>query len=83
LLASRDRQDAAGHARASWAHTSAITPADAAAVSPECAAASHAPSRVVAGPGAANGLAVICVSADFKTMVRHALIRYTYRQERI
>jgi excisionase family DNA binding protein len=37
---------------------------------------------VVVGPGAANGQAVICGSEDFETMVRHALIRHTYRQER-
>jgi excisionase family DNA binding protein len=37
---------------------------------------------VVVGPGAANGLAVICESEDFETMVRHALIRHSYRQER-
>lgn len=37
---------------------------------------------VVTGPGASNGLAVICDSADLQTMVRHALIRYKYRKER-
>ena len=37
---------------------------------------------VVVGPGAPNGLAVICSSDDIQTMVRHALIRYRYRQER-
>lgn len=37
---------------------------------------------VVVGPGAANGLAVICGSEDFEIMVRHALIRHTYRRER-
>ena len=37
---------------------------------------------VVEGPGAAFGLAVICPPDDFQTMVRHALIRYSYRQER-
>lgn len=37
---------------------------------------------VVVGPGASNGLAVICNSDDIETMVRHALIRYRYREER-
>jgi excisionase family DNA binding protein len=37
---------------------------------------------VVNGPGASNGLAVICDAADYSTMVTHALIRYKYRQER-
>jgi len=37
---------------------------------------------VVVGPGAANGLAVICDSDDLETMVRHALVRYRYREER-
>jgi excisionase family DNA binding protein len=37
---------------------------------------------VVVGPGAANGMAVICNSDDIQTMVRHALIRYGYRKER-
>lgn len=38
--------------------------------------------EIVDGPGARNGLAVICNSDDLPTMVRHALIRSTYRQER-
>lgn len=38
--------------------------------------------QVVSGPGASNGLAVICNSDDLDVMVQHALIRYTYRQER-
>ena len=38
--------------------------------------------EIVNGPGARNGLAVICYSDDLATMVRHALIRYRYRQER-
>lgn len=37
---------------------------------------------VVVGPGASNGLAVICEANDLETMVKHALIRYRYRQER-
>jgi len=37
---------------------------------------------IVVGPGAPNGLAVICSPADIETMVRHALIRYRYRDER-
>jgi excisionase family DNA binding protein len=37
---------------------------------------------VVVGPGASNGLAVICSSDDIQTMARHALIRYRYREER-
>lgn len=37
---------------------------------------------VVIGAHAANGLAVICDSHDVQTMVRHALIRYRYREER-
>ena len=37
---------------------------------------------VVKGPGASNGVAVICPSDDVDTMVRHALIRYRFRQER-
>ena len=37
---------------------------------------------VVEGPGAAFGLAVICPPDDFQTLVRHALIRYSYRQDR-
>ena len=35
---------------------------------------------VVNGPGAAYGIAVICAQNDYETMVRHALIRYTYPQ---
>jgi excisionase family DNA binding protein len=37
---------------------------------------------VVDGRGAPNGLAVICSSDDFETMVKHALIRYRFREER-
>lgn len=37
---------------------------------------------VVVGPGASNGSAVISSADDFETMVRHALIRYRYREER-
>ncbi len=37
---------------------------------------------VVIGRGASNGLAVICSPDDFRTMTRHALIRYRYREER-
>lgn len=37
---------------------------------------------VVDGPGAPNGLAVICNSDDFQTMAKHALIRYRFREER-
>ncbi|MFB3915760.1 MAG: helix-turn-helix domain-containing protein [Terriglobales bacterium] len=38
--------------------------------------------EVVDGPGASNGMAVVCQASDFETMVKHALIRYTYRAER-
>jgi excisionase family DNA binding protein len=38
--------------------------------------------QVVVGPGASNGLAVICDSNDIRTMVIHALIRYQYRKDR-
>jgi excisionase family DNA binding protein len=38
--------------------------------------------QVVVGPGASNGLAVICESDDIRTMVIHALIRYQYRKDR-
>lgn len=37
---------------------------------------------VVVGPGASNGLAVICDAGDLQTMVKHALIRYRFREER-
>jgi Helix-turn-helix domain len=37
---------------------------------------------VVKGPGASNGLAVVCTADDAGTMVKHALIRYRFRQER-
>ncbi|SRR5712692_2249750 len=54
-----------------------------AAVPPEYAGLPTGPYRdVVAGLGASNGLAVICDSQDLETMVKHALIRYRYRQER-
>ena len=35
---------------------------------------------IVDGPYARNGLAVICGSSELETMVRHALIRHTYRR---
>lgn len=38
--------------------------------------------EVVDGPGAPNGLAVLCSSDDFKVMVKHALIRFRFREER-
>lgn len=38
--------------------------------------------EIVNGTGAPNGLAVICKQDDFQTMVRHALIRHRYREER-
>jgi hypothetical protein len=37
---------------------------------------------VVVGPGASNGLAVICEAPDIDSMVKHALIRYQYRKDR-
>jgi excisionase family DNA binding protein len=37
---------------------------------------------IVDGPGAPNGLAVICDVGDTETMVEHALIRYRFREER-
>jgi excisionase family DNA binding protein len=37
---------------------------------------------VVQGPRASNGVAVICDSHDFVTMVRHALIRFRFRKAR-
>jgi hypothetical protein len=37
--------------------------------------------EVVEGPRAAHGLAVICSSHDFETMVKHALIQYRFREE--
>ena len=37
--------------------------------------------EVVEGPRAAHGLAVICNSDDFDTMVKHALIQYRFREE--
>ena len=39
-------------------------------------------SEVVVGAGASNGLAVVCDSQDLDTMVKHALIRYRFREER-
>ena len=36
----------------------------------------------IQGPGALNESAVIGSPDDIHTMVRHALIRYRYRQER-
>ena len=38
--------------------------------------------EIVAGPGAPNGLAVICDPADIQSMARHGLIRYRYREAR-
>ncbi len=38
--------------------------------------------EIVDGPNARNGLAVICDSSELGTMIRHALIRCKYRQER-
>jgi excisionase family DNA binding protein len=38
--------------------------------------------EVVVGPGASNGLAVVCEPNDFGTMIRHALIRTKFRGER-
>lgn len=38
--------------------------------------------EVVDGPNASNGLAVVCEANDFETIVKHALIRYRYREER-
>lgn len=38
--------------------------------------------EIVVGPGAPNGLAVICSPDDIETMVSHALIRYRYREQR-
>jgi excisionase family DNA binding protein len=37
---------------------------------------------VVVGPGASNGLAVICAASDTESMVKHALIRYQFREQR-
>ena len=37
---------------------------------------------VVEGPGASNGLAVVCGDLDFGTMIKHALIRCRFREER-
>jgi hypothetical protein len=39
-------------------------------------------SDVVKGSGTSNGQAVVCPSSDFQTMVRHALIRTRFRDER-
>lgn len=39
-------------------------------------------SEVVVGAGASNGLAVVCESKDIETMIKHALIRYRFREER-
>lgn len=38
--------------------------------------------EVVTGPGAPNGMAVICPPEDIETMVLHGLIRYRYREDR-
>jgi hypothetical protein len=37
---------------------------------------------VVTGPGTSNGLAVMSPPDDFDTMIRHALIRYRFREDR-
>ncbi len=37
---------------------------------------------IVDGPNASNGAAVICNASDLATMVKHALIRYHYWEER-
>lgn len=39
-------------------------------------------SEVVQGPRASAGVAVVCDSQDFTTMVKHALIRYRFREGR-
>jgi excisionase family DNA binding protein len=39
--------------------------------------------EVVEGSGAANGLAVICDAGDLELMVKHALIRYQFRKDRL
>ncbi|MGA3026946.1 MAG: excisionase family DNA-binding protein [Bryobacteraceae bacterium] len=39
-------------------------------------------SEIVIEPGASNGVAVVCESRDFDTMIKHALIRYRFRKER-
>ena len=38
--------------------------------------------EVVQGPRASNGVAVLCDSRDFAAMVKHALIRYKFREGR-
>lgn len=54
-----------------------------AAVPPEYLELTVGPYRsIVDGPGAPNGLAVICSARDIGTMVQHALIRYRFREER-
>lgn len=54
-----------------------------AAVPPEYLELAVGPYRsIVDGPGAPNGLAVICDAGDTETMVQHALIRYRFREER-
>jgi excisionase family DNA binding protein len=37
---------------------------------------------VVDGPGARNGLAIVCEVRDLNSMVEHGVIRYRYRDER-
>jgi excisionase family DNA binding protein len=37
---------------------------------------------VVKGPGASNGLGVVCGGENFDTMIKHALIRYRFREDR-
>lgn len=38
--------------------------------------------EIVKGPRASNGVAVVCESHDVATMVKHALIRYRFREVR-
>lgn len=38
--------------------------------------------EIVNGPRASNGVAVVCESQDVATMVKHALIRYRFREAR-
>ncbi|MGA9564863.1 MAG: helix-turn-helix domain-containing protein [Candidatus Korobacteraceae bacterium] len=39
--------------------------------------------EVVDGPGASNGMAVVCTASDYESLVKHALIRSKYREERV
>jgi excisionase family DNA binding protein len=36
--------------------------------------------EIVCGPHASHGIAVVCAADDYKTMVRHALIRWTVKK---